>query len=127
MSTFTRYLLFQLPGWVLAAIILAGLRYGVGMPSWAALGLFFLWVIKDLVMYPLLRTAYESGAKTGSEQLIGARGIAQDELAPHGYIRVRGELWRAEANPIDTAIPAGSRVKVVAAKGMTLTVKAEKG
>ncbi len=78
-------------------------------------------------MYPLLRTAYESGAKTGSEQLIGARGIAQDELAPHGYIRVRGELWRAEANPIDTAIPAGSRVKVVAAKGMTLTVKAEKG
>lgn len=76
-------------------------------------------------MYPLLRGAYESGVKTGVDQLIGARGVAQQELAPRGYVRVRGELWRAEIDPHDEPISAGSHVKVLAAKGMTLIVKAE--
>lgn len=126
MSTLTRYLLFQVPGWVLAALVLSGLRYLLGMPRWAALGLFFLWVLKDLVMYPLLRTAYESGVKTGVEQMVGARGVAQKELAPNGYVRVRGELWRAEANPAHSPIPAGSPITVLAAEGRTLIVKADK-
>lgn len=125
-STLIRYLLFQLPGWVLAAAILTGLRYWAGIPGWVALGLFMLWVAKDLVMYPLLRTAYESGAKTGAEQLIGARGIAQDELSPRGYVRVRGELWRAEVRPSDPPIPRGGPVRVLAADGMTLIVREEK-
>ena len=126
MSTLVKYLLFQLPGWVLAAVILSGLRYWVGIPGWVALGLFVLWVAKDLVMYPLLRTAYESGVKTGAERLIGARGVAQDEVSPRGYVRVRGELWQAEVKPSDDPVLPGSPVKVLAAEGMTLIVKAEK-
>ena len=126
MSTLVKYLLFQLPGWVLAAVILSGLRYWVGIPGWVALGLFVLWVAKDLVMYPLLRTAYESGVKTGAEQLIGTRGVAQSELSPRVYVHVRGELWQAEVKPSDDPLAPGSPVKVLAAEGMTLIVKAEK-
>lgn len=126
MSTPVKYLLFQLPGWVLAAVILAVLRYWAGIPGWVALGVFVLWVIKDLVMYPLLRTAYESGVKTGADRLIGARGVAQGELSPRGYVRVRGELWQAEVKPSDGPVPPGGRVKVLAAEGMTLIVTAEK-
>ncbi|MBI2999564.1 MAG: NfeD family protein [Deltaproteobacteria bacterium] len=126
MSTPVKYLLFQLPGWVLAAVILSGLRYWTAIPAWVALGLFVLWVAKDLVMYPLLRTAYESGVKTGAERLIGARGVAQDELSPRGYVRVRGELWQAEVEPSDDPLAPGSPVKVLAAEGMTLIVTAEK-
>lgn len=126
MSTGIKYLLFQIPGWVLAGVILTGLRYWAGIPGWTALGLFLLWVAKDLVMYPLLRTAYESGVKTGAEQLIGTRGVAQDELSPRGFVRVRGELWRAEIHPTDQPIPPGSPIKVLAADGMTLIVKGEK-
>jgi membrane-bound serine protease (ClpP class) len=80
-------------------------------------------------MYPLLRTAYESGVKTGAERLIGARGVAQDELSPRGYVRVRGELWQAEVEPSDDPLAPGapgSPVKVLAAEGMTLIVTAEK-
>ena len=126
MSTLTRYLLLQVPGWVLAGAILTGLRYWWGLPRWAAFGLFLLWVVKDLAMYPLLRIAYEAGVKTGSEELVGARGVAQEELAPDGYVRVRGELWHAEANPGNAPIPAGSPIRVLAAQGMTLIVKADK-
>lgn len=78
-------------------------------------------------MYPFLRTAYESGVKTGAEQLVGARGIAQDELSPRGYVRVRGELWQAELRPSDRPIQPGSPVRILAAEGMTLIVKGEEG
>jgi membrane protein implicated in regulation of membrane protease activity len=126
MSTLTKYLLLQVPGWVLAAVIVTGLRYWMGIPRWAAWGLFSLWVIKDLVMYPLLRTAYESGVKTGVEQLIGARGVAQEDLAPAGYVRVRGELWRAETKSSQKHIPSGTPIRIVGAERMTLIVETDR-
>ncbi len=84
-----------------------------------------LWVIKDLVFYPLLRNAYESSPKTGADQLVGLQGVAQEQIDPRGYIHVRGELWRAETEPGNGPILAGSRVKVLAANGMTLIVAKE--
>ncbi len=125
MSTLTRYLLLQVPGWLLAAAVVTGLYYWKGIPSWVAFSLFSLWVVKDLVMYPMLRTAYEPGVKTGSEQLVGAKGVAKEELAPHGYVRVRGELWRAEVEPSRSPISGGSPIRVLAAEGMTLIVEAD--
>ncbi len=124
-KTWTRYLLFQVPGWILSVVILLGLRYWIGLPLWIAIGAFSLWVIKDLVFYPLLRKAYESSPKTGVDQLVGLQGVAQEQIDPHGYIQVRGELWRAETEPGNGPILAGSRVKVLAANGMTLIVAKE--
>ena len=40
MTTLTRYYLFQIPGWVFAAGILALLWSWFGMPAWVAIGLF---------------------------------------------------------------------------------------
>ncbi len=76
-------------------------------------------------MYPMLRTTYEPGVKTGSEQLVGAKGVAKEELAPHGYVRVRGELWRAEVGQSRSPISVGSPIRVLAAEGMTLIVEAD--
>lgn len=125
MSTLTKYLLFQVPGWVLAAIILAALAYWIGIPRWVALALFLLWVVKDLIIYRFLKSAYESGVKTGVDQLIGAQGVAQEDLAPNGYIRVRGELWRAETKSKNDPIPSGSKVRVIGAQGAALIVETE--
>ncbi|MCH6545590.1 MAG: NfeD family protein [Deltaproteobacteria bacterium] len=125
MKTWTRYLLFQVPGWILAAVILLGLRYWIGLPLWIAIGAFSLWVIKDLGFYPLLRKAYESSPKTGADQRVGLRGVAREQLDPCGYVHVRGELWRAETESSDRPISAGSPVRVVRANGMTLIVTSE--
>lgn len=121
----TKYLLLQIPGWLVVAVILALLSQWVDLPLWAAIGLLLLWIIKDLVLFPLLRTAYEPGGKGGIERLIGAQGIAEEQLAPSGYIRVGSELWRAEALAADEPIPPGSRVKVQAVRGLTLLIKPE--
>lgn len=112
---------------MLAGLVLAGLRYWIGLPVWIAIGLFLLLVVKDIVLYPLLRTAYESGVKTGADQLVGLRGVAQDRVDPRGYVHVRGELWRAQAESKDQPIAAGSPITVLAARRMTLVVAADRG
>jgi membrane protein implicated in regulation of membrane protease activity len=55
--------------------------------------------------------------------LIGTEGIAEERLDPSGYIRVHGELWRAEV--IDKTIPVekGETVLIERAYGLTLLVK----
>ena len=120
-----KYILFQIPGWVIIALLLSGLLNWIALPPWAAGVLFVAWVVKDFVLYPFVRTAYESSVKTGSEQLVGVWGIAHERLAPHGYIQIRGELWQATAEPKDKPIASGTPVCVRAAQGLTLIVTAD--
>jgi membrane-bound serine protease (ClpP class) len=128
MPTFAKYLLFQLPEWILVLLVLMFLNDRIDFPHWIAPpGLFALWVIKDLALYPVVRKAYKSKPRSGVEQLIGARGVAQQELSPRGYVRVRGELWMAEFRRNDRRIPPGRPIRVLAARGMTLIVEGEEG
>ena len=124
-ATWKKYALFQVPGWVAAAVVLLGLVEWVGLSLWAAAGFFTLWVIKDIALYPLVRTAYESNVKTGVEQLVGKRGVAQEWLDPRGMVRVRGELWQAEAEPRDQPIEPNSQIRVTGAHNLTLIVSRE--
>jgi membrane protein implicated in regulation of membrane protease activity len=125
MTTFMRYTLLQIPGWVIMALLLIGLLNWITLPLWAAGGLFVVWVLKDFLLYPFVRTAYDVNVKTGSEQLIGAKGVAHEQLAPHGYVRVHGELWQATADPKSKPIASGAPVRVRAAQGLTLVVTAD--
>ncbi|HEX9787695.1 MAG TPA: NfeD family protein, partial [Candidatus Binatia bacterium] len=117
------YLLFQIPGWMITATVLAILWHWQFIPRWLAVAGFFGWLLKDLLLYPFLRRAYETDVKAGSAALVGAKGVAEEELAPHGYIRVRGELWRAVASPPDQVVNAGAVVEIVGADGMRVFVR----
>jgi membrane protein implicated in regulation of membrane protease activity len=104
--TFVRYTLLQIPGWLVAGLVLYGAHRWFGLAGWIALVLFTAYVAKDFV--PL--------------ELIGHRGLAVEEIAPKGYVRVRGELWMAEVARGAAAVPAGSPVRVQAVRGNTLQV-----
>lgn len=67
-------------------------------------------VLTALIAWPVV-AAMRRPQLTGIEGMVGARGEALTELAPHGLIRFQGEVWSATA---DERIPAGERVKVVA-------------
>ena len=56
----------------------------------------------------------------GPEALVGAVGIAQQELTPRGQIIVHGELWVAEA---DAPVAAGDSVRVRGVNGLKLLVE----
>jgi len=123
MSTWQRYLLFQIPGWLIAAAILLGLSHWKLLPPWLGIVCFFAWVLKDLMLYPLLHRAYQTNVKTGLQALVGARGFAHDDLSPKGFVRVQGELWNARALLADQMIVAGTEVEIVSAERMTVFVR----
>ncbi len=60
---------------------------------------------------------------TGQESLVGRSGFARSDLSRQGTVQVAGELWSAELVDGDEAIPQGSRVEVVAVKGVKLYVR----
>jgi membrane protein implicated in regulation of membrane protease activity len=113
-----KYLLWQLPGWVVAALVLFWLTRVLDLPIWIAAGLFVLFVAKDFVLFPVMRGVFSPSPHR--PQPIGERGEAVEPLRPSGYIRVNGELWKARTD--GEPIEAGAVVVVHAARGLTLFV-----
>ena len=121
-TALTRYVLYQIPGWLLAVVVAVLLHRWVGLPGWAAAALVVAWALKDAALYPFLRTAYEPDSRSVIERLIGLEGVAIEPLAPRGYVRVRGELWLAEPIANDVEISSGLPITVDAVRGTTLLV-----
>ncbi len=120
LGVFGKYWLFQTPGIVMAAVVLYALYASEVLgPRWAV-ALFGLWLVKELALFPFLRVAYEPHGKGGTHDLVGATGIAAEDLNPTGYIRLGAELWRAEIRGSGEPILAGRQVRVRAVLGLTL-------
>jgi membrane protein implicated in regulation of membrane protease activity len=121
---FWTYVLLQVPDVLLAGLILLLLHRWAGLPSAWAVGLFALWVLKDLGMYFLLRDVFMP-SRLGAESLVGARAVVKEPLAPRGFVMLGGELWSAESRRSHEVIRPGSTVIVRASRGLTLLVEAE--
>jgi membrane protein implicated in regulation of membrane protease activity len=117
-----KYTIFQFPGWVIAGTALFFAQRWQWLPRWLAMVCLVGWVLKDLLLYRFLRRAYEPDV-TGAARLVGARGVAEGDLAPHGYVRVRGELWRAVAIPPINFVKAGTEVEIIRAERMEVFVR----
>jgi membrane-bound serine protease (ClpP class) len=57
---------------------------------------------------------------TGVDDLVGRGAVADGPLAPAGWVTIRGELWRAQA---EVPVSAGELVTVTAVEGLTLKVR----
>jgi membrane protein implicated in regulation of membrane protease activity len=117
-----RYLFAQVPGWIIVAIG-AMVASSYGADERLAWTIAAAWVVKDLVAYPFVRRAYEH-TRSGAEALVGTVGVVRRTLDPTGWITVRGETWRAalDASAAGRTVPAGARVRVQGADGLTLRV-----
>lgn len=123
MRTIVRYCLLQLPGTVLVAAILYVLWTAGMIGTGLASVLFGLSVLKDALLYPLYRPVLEKPLPpAGALALVGQRATARTDIAGHGLVNVRGELWQAHTGD-GTRIAAGTPVRVVAAHGLRLTVE----
>jgi membrane-bound ClpP family serine protease len=121
--TLLRYTLFQIPGLILLSLGLAAAVRWWGLPVLAAYGLVALWLVKDAIMFPILRIAYESDSASGVDGICGALGVATQPLAPAGYVRLGSELWKAELVSGSGSILAGSAIRVIEVRGLTLVVE----
>lgn len=121
MSGATRYWLLQLPGWAFWGVVLYAVHRWVGLPGrWAWLLLGGV-VVKDAILFPFLRHAYEDERKTRIGQLADAHGTVRTAIAPEGYVMIYGELWRAQS--LNGILVEGTEIVVRGHHGMVLEVE----
>ncbi len=65
--------------------------------------------------------ARQNKVMIGPDALVGAVGVAQEQLAPRGQILVHGELWLAESP--EAPVAAGESVRVRGVDGLKLLVE----
>ncbi|MBI3030245.1 MAG: NfeD family protein [Candidatus Rokubacteria bacterium] len=118
---FGSYLLWQLPSWVTLALVLIWLSGAIPFDGWIAVAVLSLFVIKDVLLFPALGAAFRRPSH--GPWPIGKQARAVEPLEPSGYVRVDGELWKAEALRPGARIPAGTTVVVRAAHGLLLLVE----
>lgn len=118
-----RYALFQVPAVAILVLILVLIRQWVDLPAWFFWGLVALWVAKDVILFPVTWRTYDRERPEDTNSMIGARGVAEDQLAPSGYIRVHGELWQGEVVAGGPPIDRGEGVRVRGIRRLTLLVE----
>lgn len=116
------YALMQLPG---AALVALGLYYAA-QAQWLsgrlAVALLVLWLVKDVLLYPLYRHALEEGPVSELQAMVGRRAVARSGLDPSGLVSIGGERWRART-AAGHSVTAGQSVRVVATDGLVLVVE----
>lgn len=120
-GTLRRYLLFQVPGWLVVGIGLAlAIRWWDLPLPWALAGL-AAWLAKDALLYPIVRRAYEPNG-LAPHGPIGERGVADTAIDGEGWVRIGPERWRARRAPGAAPIAPGEAVRVVRLRGHELEV-----
>jgi membrane-bound ClpP family serine protease len=134
-----RYVLFQLPELLAGGLVLLLLVRMDYLSSGLAWLLFAGWVLKEIVLFPILRIAYEPSNPIGGEALVGAIGrVAVPATAAagspgfsedrggvwKGRVQIGPELWNARLAPGSQPVSLGSAVRVEAVEGLTLIVSA---
>jgi membrane protein implicated in regulation of membrane protease activity len=106
----------------LVIIVLWGLPHvGIHVPWW---GLAILMAGLAVVAYATYRIGKGTFAvrhKGALEALVGGEGKVVKPLAPVGYVKIRGELWKAVCE--ESKLEVGDKVIVVGVDGMMLIVR----
>jgi len=116
------YALMQIPDLILMAALLVVARQLEWISTSVASVAFGVWLLKDVLMYRFVAPALGAKPLLGAERMIGDVGAVVHELAPEGWIKLRGERWRAVSR--SGPIPEGASVVVHEVRGLTLWVSA---
>jgi membrane protein implicated in regulation of membrane protease activity len=122
-----KYLLIQFLSWVLWTLVLILVQHWIHFPGWVIPAFIAVWVAKDIIMFPFVWRAYDSERGERGHPRAGAQAVVVKKISPAGYVRIDGELWRAETAEQETSIPPGETVTVEGIKGLTLLVRPSSG
>ncbi len=121
-SVLGKYWALQLPEAALVVVVMLLLKEWLELPAWLTWSLVGLWVAKDAAIYPFVWRSFDPTYPATQHSLDGERGVATERLDPSGYIRVRGELWRAELAHGVRQVEKDETVEVQSMRGLTVIV-----
>ena len=94
--------------------------FDIHIPWWGLALLMLALAVVAYVTYRIGKGTFFIKPKGALEALIGCEGVVVKPLAPVGYIKVRGELWKAACEEYECR--NGDVVEVLEVEGMTLVV-----
>jgi membrane protein implicated in regulation of membrane protease activity len=119
---YLRYVLLNIPELAAVVLILIIIEHWAVLPIWLFWSIIGFWIVKDALLFPFVWRAYDWNRTESTGSMIGAQGVARERLAPSGYVRIHGELWRAERLGEGPPIEAGQIVRLEKMEGLTVFV-----
>jgi membrane protein implicated in regulation of membrane protease activity len=125
----TKYTVYALIGTllelgILIAIVVWGLPYmDIAMPLWVVIVLAIILLAFSGYTYTMGRRALNRKLLHEIGSMIGSTGIVSTVNESGGYIKIRGELWKAIS---ESKLTIGEEVVVVNIDGFTLIVESRR-
>jgi len=110
---------------LVAAVLWLLPLFDINIPLWGLAILMAGLAVHSYIMYRVGRTTFFIKPKVAAENIVGRQGTVTRRLAPEGYVKVQGVLWKAICE--EAELEAGDEVEVVAIQGLKLVVKPKKG
>ncbi len=122
MAPLIRYAALQVPGFLIALILLMHARDQDWISGSTVVLVLSILVLKDVILYPFFRRAMQPGHTDMVARLHGERARVVNTLDPEGQVKLKGEIWNAKSihgEPVE----AGSWVRVSGHRGLKLHVE----
>src|SRR4030042_5446029 len=114
-------------GWMLEEAILVAVVlwllpiFNINIPLWGLAILMVALAVYSYIMLRVGRPTFLIKPKVAAENIIGDEGIVTRRLAPQGYVKVKGVLWKATCDEAEMEI--GDEVVVVGIERLKLIVR----
>ena len=109
----------------MVAIVLWGLpQLGINIPLIGLIALMAALAVYSVVTYRIGSRALKKKPVSGLSEMVGSRGVVVTPLDPQGQVRIKNELWEAEA--ITGSIDKEAEVIVLKREGLKLVVRRAK-
>jgi membrane-bound ClpP family serine protease len=109
---------------VLAIIFVVLFLFNVEITWWLILVVLALVAVFMVIMHKAVIPAIRRHSVSGAEGMIGMTCRVTESLKPMGTVKIKDELWKAEA--VGDDIEVGEDAEVVALDGLILKVKRKK-
>ena len=118
-----RYSLFQIPSLVVITLVVFLIDQWYELSFLIKISAIFGWIVKDIILFPFVKRAYSIKERDKSKMLLNEKGIAVETINPKGYVRINGELWKAELSNINDPIFKNDPIEITEICGLKLKVK----
>lgn len=118
-----KYAVLQLAQIAVVVGVLILVRHFISFPAWIIITVLAVWILKDIALFPKVWRAYAFFDNSPIRGLVGLEATVVFRLNPVGYVRVQGELWKAELRNHSRVAERGDKTRVVDTRGTTLIVE----
>jgi membrane protein implicated in regulation of membrane protease activity len=107
---------------IIVAVVLWVLpKFDIHLPLWGLALLIIGFVIYAVGTFVIGSRILNKKPIPGMTNMIGIEGCVTTALAPRGFVKIKGELWKAR--PESGTLISGTNIIVISQKGLELVVR----